>query len=51
MLGGTMMSLRDGDSSGLEMVVVLEVLGYNLRGDEMGRMGLEEYWFHEGMIS
>lgn len=46
-----MMCLRDGDSSGLEMVVTLEVLGYNIPGAEMGRMGLEEYLFHEGMIS
>lgn len=47
MLCGTMVSLRGGDSSGLEMVVALEVLNYNLMGAEIGRMGLDEYLFHE----
>lgn len=51
MLDSPMVSLRDGDSSVLGMVVALEVSDYNLRGAEIGRMGLEEYLFHEETIS
>lgn len=47
MLAGTMVSLRGGDSSGLERIVALEILDYSLMGAEIGRMGLDEYLFHE----
>lgn len=43
MLVGTMVSLRGG----LERIVALEILDYSLMGAEIGRMGLDEYLFHE----
>lgn len=51
MLGSTVVSLRGEDSSGLEMVVALQVSDYNLMGAKISRMGLEKYLFHEETIS